>query len=120
MLARIGVASAPEEVEPLREALSDLRRRKNGGASSSKLDRERQIVETSTEIRDLVVARKPRAGAKEILGRVLRKRRHLILDLALQPQQLAARHQQAEIAARAQQQGELDGRVDHMLEVVEQ
>ncbi len=59
MLAGIGVAGALEEVEPLRKAIADLGRREHGGASGGQLESERQVVEVSTEIGDLAVARKP-------------------------------------------------------------
>ena len=49
----------------------------------------------------------------------MRKRRHLVFDLALQPQQLSARDQQTEVAAFAEEHGQVDRCIDHLLEVVE-
>jgi hypothetical protein len=50
LLARIGVPAAPEQIEPLGDALEDLRRRERFRPGSSELDRERQVVETSAEL----------------------------------------------------------------------
>ena len=120
LLAGIGVAAAFEQVEPLREAIADLRRRQNGGASGRQLDRERQIVEVPAEIGDLVVARKPRAGAEELLG--LRPAQAAAPDTRPRPAAAATRGSSpagADCGTRASSARELGGGVDHMLEVVE-
>ena len=52
LLARIGVALALEQVEPLREPLEQLLGAKERGAGSGELERERELVETEAELSD--------------------------------------------------------------------
>ena len=120
LLARVGVAAALEEVEPLREALEDLPRRERLRARGGELDRERQVVEARAELGDLVARLEPGALAEERDGLGRGERRHRVLDLALDAQELAAGDEQRQVGAGAEQRRELGRRLDHLLEVVEQ
>ena len=78
-----------------------------------------RLSRRAAELGDLVVGLelRPRAEERDRLG--LGERRHRVLDLALDAQQLAARDEQREVRAGARERGELRRRVDHLLEVVE-
>ena len=82
--------------------------------------REREVVEARAELGDLVARLEPRALAEERDGLGLGERRHRVLDLALDAQELAARDEQREVGAGLDERGELGRRLDHLLEVVEQ
>ena len=60
------------------------------------------------------------ALAEERDGLGLGERRHRVLDLALDAQELAAGDEQREVGAGAEERRELGRRLDHLLEVVEQ
>ena len=51
-LARVGVAAALEQVEPLREALEDLGRRERRRPRGGELHGEREVVEAAAELLD--------------------------------------------------------------------
>ena len=119
-LARIGVPAALEQVEPLREALEDLRRGEDARARGGELERERQVVEAAAELGDRLVRLEPRALAEELDRLGLGQRRDRVLDLAADAQQLAARDEQLQVRAALEQLAELGRRLDHLLEVVEQ
>ncbi len=53
LLARVGVAGRPEQIEAAAEALEDLVGPEHGGAGGGELDRERQVVEPAAELRDV-------------------------------------------------------------------
>ena len=89
------------------------------------LDRERQAVEPPADLgQPAVVGREPRqhglrALPEELDRRSLGQRPQRKLALAGDPQRLAARRQDAEVRACAQQPGDLAGGFDDLLEVVE-
>ena len=100
LLARIGVAAALEQVEPLREPLEDLR---SARAPSCGRRRARPRAAGS---RDERRARRSRRSARAGSARrraqtasATGERRHLVLDLALHAQKLAARDEQREVGA---------------------
>ena len=103
------------------EALDELPRREHARSRGGELDRQRQVVEAAAELLDRRRRPQRRERAAEELDRVrLGERRHGVLDLAADAQQLAARHEQAQVRTRLDQPRELGRRVDHLLEVVEQ
>ena len=66
LLARVGVPSSLEQVEPLRETLEDLRRREDARARGGQLDRERQVVQPPAELGDRLVRCEPRALTEQL------------------------------------------------------
>ena len=98
----------------------DLRRRERFRAGGGELHRERQVVETSAELGDLLGRFEPGALAEERdrLGRG--ERRHLVLDLPLDAQELAARCEQGEVGAALEQSRKLGSGLGHLLQVVEE
>ncbi len=119
-LARIGVAAAPEQVEPGAEPLEDLRRRERRRARGRQLDRERERVEPPAQLGDLVgrLELRPLAEQRHRLGGG--ERRHGELDLAVDAQALAARDEDGEVRARGDERGQLGRRRDDLLEVVDE
>ncbi len=65
LVPRIGVATAREEVEPLREADEDLGWFKRPRARRGELEREWERVEAAAELADLLARPEPRALAEE-------------------------------------------------------
>jgi hypothetical protein len=92
-LPRVGVAATLEQVEALREALEDLSRRERLGARRGELNGERQVVEADAELGDLLARLEagPLTEQRRGLGRG--ERRRLVLDFALDAQELAARQE---------------------------
>ena len=89
LLARVGVATAGEEVEPLREPLEDLGRGERPRARGCQLNRERERVEAGAELGDLRRRLDLRPFGEE--GDGLRsERRDRELDLALDAEQLCS------------------------------
>ena len=119
-LAGIGVAAAPEQVEPGAEPLEDLRGRERLRARGRQLDRERERVEPPAQLGDLVgrVELRPLAEQRHRLGGG--ERRHRELDLAVDAQALAARDEDGEVRARGDERGQLGRRRDDLLEVVDE
>ena len=103
MLARVGVAAALEEVESLAEPVEDLRGREDARAGGGELERERQVVEAPAELGDRLVRLEARALAEELDSLRLGERRHRVLDLAADPQQLPARDQELQVGAGLEQ-----------------
>ncbi len=119
LLAGVCVATALQEIEAVREAIEDLRRRERLRAGSRELDGERQAVEPRTELSDLLARSELRAHAEELDGLGLGERRHLVLDLTAHAQALAARDEQGKVGAALDERRELRCRLDHLLQVVE-
>ena len=120
LLARVGVATAPEQVEPLREPAQDLTRGKSLRAGGGELDGQRERVEARAQLADLLGRLELRPLAEERHGVGLGERRHGELDLAPHAQQLAAGREHGEVGAGGEERRELAGGGDHVLEVVEQ
>ncbi len=120
LLAGVCVATALQEIEAVREAIEDLRRRERLRAGSRELDGERQVVEPRTELSDLLARSELRAHAEELDGLGLGERRHLVLDLTAHAQALATRDEQGKVGAALDERRELRRRLDHLLQVVEQ
>ena len=89
-------------------------------AGGGELECERQVVEPAAELGDRLVRLEPRALAEELDRLRLGERRHRVLDLAADPQQLPARDQEPQVGAGLEQLRELGRRLDDLLEVVEQ
>ena len=120
LLARLGISSSLQRSRRSREPLQDLAGREDARAGGGELDRERQVVQPTAELRDVVARLEPGAGAEELDRLRLRQRRHRILDLSPDTQQLPARHQEAEVRAGLEQRSELRSGLHHLLEVVQQ
>ena len=123
-LARIGVAAAGEQVEALPQSLEDRGRREDLRAGGGQLDREGHLVEGSAESLHGVVGfgiglRETRACDEELDRVGLGERPHLELDLAADPETLAARREDRNVRTCLDEIGERGRRVDHLLEVVE-
>ena len=73
------------------EALEDLGGGEDFRAGGGELDREREVVQTSAELCDLLCRFELGALAEERDGLWCSKRRHRVLDLALHAQELTAR-----------------------------
>ena len=99
LLAGVGVSAAFQQIEAIGEAIENLHRSKRLRAGGSELDCEREVVEASAELGDLVREFEPGALAEEIdcLGRG--EWRHRVLDLALYAQELAACAEKGEVGA---------------------
>jgi hypothetical protein len=54
LLACLGVAAAPEQIEPLGEPLQDLGRGEHARPRRGQLDRERQVVQAAAQLGDVV------------------------------------------------------------------
>jgi hypothetical protein len=119
-LARVGVTAALEQVEALSEPLDDLVGRQRCRTRGGELHGQGQIVEPAAELGDVLVGFEPRPDAEQLHRLGLRQRRYGILGLAVDPQQLPAGHDQAEVRTRPQQRGQLGRRFDYLLEVVQE
>ena len=120
------VAGAPgQQRQPALEPLQDLGRRERLHPGGGELERERQLVEPAADRCHRVAVLEagidgPRAGEEEADPFLRRERRHGVLLLAGQVKRLPARDQQLEAGAGAEQLPQRAGRLDHLLEVVEQ
>src|SRR5207302_7618328 len=65
LLARVGVPSTSEQVEPLRQAFEDLDRGEHARPRCCQLDGEREVVQATTQSGDRLVGFEPRALAEE-------------------------------------------------------
>ena len=84
LLARVGVAAAPEQIEPLREPLEDLRRRQHAVRAAASSTARGRLSSRVTELAAISSRSvKVGAGAEELDRLVLRQRRHRVLDFAL-------------------------------------
>ena len=119
-LARVGVAATPQQIEPLRESFQDLARAEHARSRRGQLDGQGQIVQAGAELCDLLARLQTGAGTEELDRLGAGQRRHRVVDLAADPQQLPARHQEAEIRARLDQRAEHRRGFHHLLEVVQQ
>ena len=119
-LARLGVAAADEQIEPLRESLQDLAWAEHARSRRGQLDGERQIVQAAAELDDLRARLQTGPGTEELDRLGVGQRRHRVVDLAADPQQLPARHQEAEVWAGLEQLAEPGRGFHHLLEVVQQ
>ena len=90
-----------QQVETLGQPIEDLPRRERLRARGCELDREGQVVEAGAEPEDLIASLEPGALAEEGYGLGRGERRHLVLDLALDAQALAARDEESEVGAGA-------------------
>src|SRR5262249_23698477 len=120
LLARIGVPSASQQVEALRESFENLRWREGLRPRRGEFDGEREVVETVAELCDLRRRVEPRASTEERDSVRRRERRYRVLDLALHAQKLPARHQEREPGTSREERREVRGGLDHLLQVVEQ
>ncbi len=120
LLTGIGVATALEQVEPLREALEDLRGRERLGAGGGELDGEGERVEAGAQLGDLVGGLELGARAEELDRVGLGERGHRVLDLAGDTQEFAGGDEQREVGAGGEERRKLGCRLDHLLQVVEQ
>src|SRR5919197_4010304 len=97
LLARLGVAAALEQIEALREPLEDLGGREDPRPGGGELDGQRKVVEPPAKLLDRLVELEPGALAEQVDGFAIRQRRHLVLDLAPDTQELAARDEKLQI-----------------------
>ena len=124
-----GARPAGEQAEPIVQARRGSAERERSGAGGRELDGERQTVEAGADVGDhrvVVVGEFERRaggvspGDEEAHGVVGRERRHRPDGLAADAQSLAARGEDAQRRAATQQVlGDLGGRGDHVLAVVE-
>jgi hypothetical protein len=83
--------------------VEDLLGREHADAGGGELDRKRKVVESAAELGHRLTRPDPGARAEE-LDRVLPiKRRHCVGDLALDAQELAARHEHPKLGAGAEE-----------------
>ena len=124
-VALVGVPTALEEIEPLRDPLEQLLRAEQLHAGGGELDREREAVETLDQLVDGgrvadVGADRLRALEEQRHGVGLDHRRQVELDLAGNPQRLAARREDPERGRGGEQLGDRPGGVrQQLLEIVE-
>jgi hypothetical protein len=124
-LAGLCIATATQNVELLAEALQQLRRRHHHNARSRELERERQVIEARADVVDMLVALElsthgPRSTDEELTRLRAREHGHGEDVLARELQSLAARDHHVQLRALLQQRGDVGGRADHVLEIVEQ
>ena len=116
-----GVTAAPrfEQIEALREPPEHLRRREHTRARRGELDRERQVVEASAQLRDVLTRLDASAGTEQRRGLRLGEHGHAVGDLALDEKQLAARSQDLERGCGFEQPRHHRRGRKQMLEVVQ-
>ena len=130
LLARQRVAEAAgEKPKTVVQTRQDLLDGKGTRAGRSQLDGEREPVKTETNIGDgtenLVGkfqsrADRLRTGKKQLHGIICRQRRYRPNMFAAHPEALATRRQNTQTGASTQQVfGDLSGRIDHVLAIVE-
>ena len=120
VLARFRIAAAFQEIEALGEPVQDLRRSEHSGASRGELDGEREVVEAATELGHRLVRIKPAPLTEKRYSLRLGEGRHGVVDFASHAEQLAAGHEQVEVRADLDEQGEVGCDFDDLLQVVEQ
>jgi hypothetical protein len=119
LLARVGVATGPEEIQPVRDPLEDLGGCEHADPRGGKLDGQRQVVHSTADLANgLLGLGDNGALGKEGDGVLVRQRLDLVLVLAVDSQRRARRDQQAEVRAPLKQPRERRGGVEQMLEVV--
>ena len=124
LLPGINPAAGLQQVEPLGEPVEKLIGREGGDASGGELKGKRKVVEPRADLFDDRAGFEPRISRArpggEELRRILRlEGRDGIGLLAGQPQQLPARHEKPKLRAGGEQPREVVGRIDQVLEVVE-
>ena len=119
-LAGIGVAAALQQIESCGDALEELGRRQDRHARGGQLDREGQAFQAGAELGDLRRRLRLRALAEEGDAFCLGERGKGIGTLAFNAQEFARGHEQRELAARLQELREGGGRLEQVLQVVEQ
>ena len=119
LLARVGVAAGPEQVQSLRDPLDDLCGCEHPDPGGGELERQRQVVQPAAQLGNRLVRLDARPRAEQLDRLRLRERRHRVDDLAVDPQQLPAGDEQAQVRTGPQQRRQLDRRLDHLLQVVE-
>jgi hypothetical protein len=120
LLARVGVAASPKEVQPLGEAVEDLLRREDLRPGSRELERERHAVETAAELRDRAAPPQPGTEAEQLDRVRLGEREHFVLDLAAHAKELPRRHEHLQMRTRLDESRNVARGLDDMLEVVQQ
>ena len=120
LLARVGVPSPFEKVEPLTEALEDLARREHPRPCGCELDGEREVVERATELVHRLVAVRPGPRREERNGLRVAEWQNRVLDLPPDAEQFPARHEQLQVEAGLDERGKPRCGVDHLLQVVEE
>ena len=88
-------------------------------SSSGQLDGERHVVESPAQLADRLVRLEARPSAEELDGVRVRQRRHRVLHLAADPQQLSTRDHGPQPRAGFEQLSKLGRGVRDLLEVVQ-
>src|SRR5437764_11409161 len=97
LLPRVLVAAALQQVETLRQPFEDLRWREHARPGGRQLDGQWHVVEPAAELADILRGLESGARAEELHGLVRGERRHRVFDLAVDPQEFAARNKHVQI-----------------------
>ena len=117
--------AAGQKRQALLEPLEDLPGRECLHARGGQLEREGQLVEAATDLRDGLVGPevgldRPCSGQEEADALLVDEGRHRVLLLAPDVQRPPARHEHVEVGTGGEQAGDVGGRRDDLLEVVEE
>ncbi len=124
LLPRIDAPPRPQQVQAVREAVEKLCRREQSSTSSSELHGKRQLLEPRAELGRCLVRLEigldsPGSGDKERRRIGGLERRHRVRLLSGETEELAARHEQAEVRTGSTQPFEVVRCGDDVLEVVQ-
>ena len=100
LLPRVLVAAALQQVEAVRQPFEDLRGREHARPGGRQLDGQRHVVEPAAELVDILRGLESGERAEELHGLVRGERRHRVFDLAVDPQEFAARNKHVQIETR--------------------
>ena len=99
LLARVGVATTLEEIEPLSQPLEDLLHGEHAGAGGGEFERKRHVVQPAAQLLDGGRPLGPRALTEEPCRFLGIQRPKRIFAFAGHPQQLPARDDDRQVRA---------------------
>src|SRR6266516_3199627 len=115
LLARVGVAAGPEQVQSLRDPLEDLSGCEHADPGGGELERQRQVVEPAAQLDNSLVRLDARPRAEQLDRLWLGESRYRVDELTVDPQQLPAGDEQAQVSTGPQQSGQVDRRLYNQL-----
>ena len=119
LLTRIEIAAAAQEVQASAEPFEDLRRLEDRGTRSGELNRQGQVVQPGAEVGDRFAPLDAGPGTEQGYGIVGGERGYGVLNLASDPKQLPAGHEQRQVRACGYEPRQVGSRGDDLFEVVQ-
>ena len=119
LLAGLGVPAPLEQVQARGQALEDLGGTEHAGSRGGQLDGQGQVVQSAAELGDGFIGVQAGPGAEQLHCLGVCQGRDGVLHLAPDPQQLPAGHQETEVGGGLQQDRQVGGRGDDLLQVVQ-